>query len=102
MTKLNVVVYWDICDETTNECQLCRRPLLAPSLQELNSDKTVILGKIVIGECKHMFHDDCMNDLINSGCLLCPVDKTTWKLHKSIKSGAVYSKPKSLLLKTKK
>jgi len=90
ITKLNLIANWDIADCSSNECQLCRRPFLAPALQELQNNKGKILGDIVEGECNHMFHEKCMNDLINSGCQLCPIDKTTWKLRKTVKSGAVY------------
>jgi hypothetical protein len=103
ITKLNLIANWDIADCSSNECQLCRRPFLAPALQELQklqNNTSTILGNIVEGECKHMFHEKCMNDLINSGCQLCPIDKTTWKLKKTVKSGAVYSDSQKIAFKS--
>jgi hypothetical protein len=100
ITKLNLIANWDIADCESNECSLCRRSLLAPSLQELQSEKGKILGDIVEGDCNHMFHEKCMNDLINSGCQLCPRDKTTWKLKKVHKSGAAYEQHAKLSFKS--
>lgn len=101
ITNLNLVAGWDICDKSSDLCQLCRRPLVAPSLQELSNPKNKILGQLVKGKCNHIFHADCMNDLINSGCQLCPIDKTPWNLESKFKSGAVYEEHETILLKTK-
>jgi hypothetical protein len=41
-----------------------------------------------------------MNDLINSGCQLCPIDKTPWDLESAFKSGAKYEQQAKLTFKT--
>jgi len=97
--NLNLVAFWDISDKSSNECQLCRRPLVAPSLQELSNKNGKVLGNLVKGKCQHIFHAECMNDLINSGCQLCPLDKTPWNLECKIKSGAIYQEHETVMLK---
>lgn len=101
ITKMNIVANWDISDGTDTFCKLCRLPLIAPSLQELSGEKNM-LGKLVVGACGHIFHQECMNDFINTGCVLCPIDKNTWELSKTIKSGAIYEKNKQVNAKIKK
>jgi hypothetical protein len=97
--SLNLIAHWDICGQSTNECQLCRRLLVAPSLQELSSTKGKVLGQLVKGKCQHIFHSECMNNLINSGCQLCPIDKTPWDLEQTIKSGALYQEQETMSFK---
>lgn len=97
---LNLIAHWDICDQSSNECQLCRRQLVAPSLQELAGAKGNVFGRLVKGKCQHIFHEDCMNDLINSGCQLCPIDKTPWAIETRIKSGASYQQDAMINFKT--
>lgn len=96
---LNLVAGWEIYDQVSSDCQLCRRSFQAPSLQELQSEKCKVTGKLVKGACGHIFHENCMNDLINSGCQLCPIDKTPWKMETIFKSGAVYAEQAKLTLK---
>jgi hypothetical protein len=100
VTQLNLIAHWDICDQSSNMCQLCRRPLVSPSLQELSSTKGKVLGQLVKGKCQHIFHTECMNDLINSGCQLCPIDKTPWDLQLRIKSGALYQEQETMAFKS--
>mgnify|MGYP000093025715 CR=1 FL=1 len=100
ITKLNLIASWDICDNISNTCSLCRRLYVAPSLQELTNPNKKVLGNIVKGKCQHMFHSECMNDFINSGCQLCPICKTSWSLEKTIKSGAIYEQQQKIALKT--
>ncbi len=104
LKQLDLVVKWEL-NGPLHECTLCRRSLLAPSLKELNTDKnsqlTVINGEVVMGECKHLFHKDCISNLVDSGCVLCPIDKTPWKTSKVLKSGTLYGSTQKVAIKTK-
>lgn len=100
VTKLNLCAYWDVCDNNSNLCKLCKRPLTSPSLHELLSSNKKVLGMLVKGKCQHIFHSECVNDLINSGCQLCPIDKTPWDLDCRFKSGAHYEPQKTMTFKT--
>ena len=101
--QLNLVTNWEF-NSPTKECTLCRSLLVAPSPQELSGSKSkgsVIEGQIIVGECKHMFHKDCLDLFMKSGCTSCPTDKTPWKTTKTIRSGVVYGNTNQLTIKTK-
>lgn len=88
LTNLNLVLQYNL-DSVTDECTLCRRPLMLPSIQEININSkkpNIINGNVIIGECKHIFHKTCFENLENTGVKICPIDKTIWKTSEIIKS----------------
>jgi len=104
LQHLDLVTKWELAG-SIHECTLCRRSLLAPSLNELNTEKnaqlTVINGEVSIGECKHLFHKDCISNFVNGGCILCPIDKLPWKTSKVLKTGTSYGTAQKVAIKTK-
>jgi hypothetical protein len=102
LKKLNLVVNWEF-NSPAKECSLCRNLLMSPSPQELSGTKSKVTvdGNIIVGECKHMFHKDCMDLFIKNGSTICPIDKTPWKTMKVIRGGVVYGNFNQLAIKTK-
>jgi len=101
--QLDLITNWEF-NSPTKECTLCKNLLVAPSLQELNGSNfkgSVIEGQIIVGQCKHMFHKDCLNLFMKSGCTSCPIDKTPWETNKIIMSGVVFGDTHQLTIKTK-
>lgn len=104
LTHLDLVVNWELTG-SIHECTLCRRSLLAPSFSELNTEKNTshvtINGEVSVGECKHLFHKDCITNFVNGGCTLCPIDKLPWKTHKILKTGTSYGTMQKVAIKVK-
>ena len=74
----------------SQDCNICRQPLSAPSAQLISSDfyknklKDILDDKPVIGECKHVYHKSCIDKLsVNNSCS-CPTCNTPWKISKII------------------
>ena len=80
--KINVVAYSDI--DSDNQNCVCTRPLMAPTMNELAACK--VTGNIYIGDCKHGFHAQCINDCIKDNGGVCPMCKTTWKTNRIVDS----------------
>ena len=70
--SLNLLVNheFNFPDNPNQMCALCKRPLMSVPLQELQyltqSGQVVLNSKVYVGECKHAFHLECMNDLFFS------------------------------------
>lgn len=97
ITNINLITNWDfIGDPRTqqdkHDCKLCRRPLIMPPLQEMEVTDTkgvYITGKLSKGECGDIFHEKCINSMLNSGSTLCPNCNTQWNQSKILKSGII-------------
>ena len=63
------------------ECELCKLHLNRPSTEDIQN-KTY-RSSIVIGKCKHGFHESCIRKWQRDGSSICPVDKTAWAIHAS-------------------
>lgn len=63
ITKLKLIGVWKYkCAE--DDCVICCKKLDNPQL--------------VVGECKHIFHKNCMEDWLKKANT-CPLDRTEWK-----------------------
>ena len=102
LKKLDLVINWDFSG-SNQECSLCRRQLISPSLQELNSDTKhlIIEGQVIMGDCGHMFHKECITNFMINNCMLCPIDKTPWKTTKILHSDVVFGDINKVAIKTK-
>lgn len=73
---MNVQVYWSL-DLKIPTCELCHEHLMNATQEEIVSRN--VNCKIVIGKCKHGFHEECFKSWEKSGNKHCPVDHTDWK-----------------------
>lgn len=97
-----VVMRWDI-NSTTQDCMLCKKKLLSPSPQELTfnekTSKLKITGKLIEGECQHLFHKECIDGVLNTGSISCPICKTPWKTKNTLQTGFLCEMEDKLTLK---
>lgn len=107
--KVNLVASWNIISDPKDDvpnynCKLCKRPLLAPPLQELQTDDfkgVVIEGKLAKGRCGDVFHEKCIQNSINSGCISCPTCNVPWQQSKILRSGTVTGVVETTMFKKK-
>lgn len=107
--KVNLVAQWNIIGDPKDEhlnhnCKLCKRPLIAPPLHELQTDGTKdikIEGKISKGRCGDIFHEKCISDSISSGCISCPTCNVPWQQKKILRSSIVTGNIENLTVKKK-
>lgn len=80
--KIDLVVGWQLSDG--EECAICKKSLLGPSPHDINvtSKYFTIDNEIVRGDCKHLFHKQCITDFINGGNSSCPIDYSPWSTDK--------------------
>ena len=107
--KISLVMSWDIIadpkDENINHnCKLCKRPLVAPPLHELQTDGTKdikIEGKLSKGRCGDVFHEKCILNSMSSGCVSCPTCNVPWQQAKTLRSSIVTGNIENLTMKKK-
>jgi hypothetical protein len=107
--KIDIVASWNFTGDSIDElnphnCKICRRALVAPSLQEIQLNKSnsvVIEGRLSKGICGHIFHEDCINRSVKSGGGSCPNCNVRWQTAKNIKSNALAGNIEQLMLKRK-
>lgn len=107
--KVNLVMPWNICSDfkyetSDNNCKLCKRPLLAPPPHELQAGgaKNIkIEEKLSKGRCGDVFHEKCIADSINSGCVSCPTCNVPWQQSKMLRSSIVAGNVEYLTIKKK-
>ena len=111
--KINLVSSWNIIADPKDEneiydCKLCKRPLLAPPLEELdieNKFSIEIEGKLLKGMCGDIFHEKCINSYLKSGlksdCMGCPTCNTLWQQSKNLYSNVVTQTMESVTMKKK-
>ena len=107
--KVNLVMPWNICSDSKDElsdnnCKLCKRPLLAPPLHELqiNGTKNIkIEERLSKGRCGDVFHEKCIADSINSGCISCPTCNVPWQQSKMLRSSVISGNIENLTVKKK-
>jgi hypothetical protein len=73
--KMHIVAYSKV--NSHNEHCVCTRSLMAPTMMELSACK--VEGRVLVGECKHAFHMQCINDCVKDNGGVCPICKTVWK-----------------------
>lgn len=105
--SLNLLVNheFNFPDNPNQMCALCKRPLMSVPLQELQyltqSGQVVLNSKVYVGECKHAFHLECMNDLFESGAQSCPIDFTPWKLECTVSASIPLQPEEQTVVKSK-
>lgn len=110
--KVNLVMGWNFTgdprdDHANNDCKLCKRPLVAPPLQELQSDPAnpskgiVIEGKLAKGVCGDIFHEKCIANSLSSGCVSCPTCARPWSQARILRSSVVCGNIENLTMKRK-
>lgn len=108
--KINLITKWNVVgdprdqDQTNDACKLCKRPLVAPTLQELQivDNKNIILeGKLAKGKCGDIFHEKCIINSLNSGCNSCPTCNIPWQQIKQLNSNIICGSVEKLTVKKK-
>ena len=84
--NMNIIGSWTYNTEN-KDCGICENDLLIPSQSSAWQSK--INSSVVIGACKHGFHEGCMNRWISCNKVSCPICRTTWKANKNV-GGTVY------------
>ena len=92
--KLNLVSYWTF-DLQSQNCDICRNPLVAPPSQDLISKtktNTIDMSTTnpVLGDCGHAFHKTCIDKLIVGGSCMCPIDHSPWAIKKYLDAGVTW------------
>jgi RING-H2 zinc finger domain len=63
-----------------DNCQICKCPLSAPPVQELNNEtKKNIEMTVSVGKCGDIFHRSCIKDLKKNNNISCPICNVVWK-----------------------
>jgi hypothetical protein len=91
-------------ENTSHNCKLCKRPLVAPPLHELQIDGTKdikIEGKLSKGRCGDVFHEKCILNSVGSGCISCPTCNVPWQQAKILRSSIVTGNIENLTIKKK-
>lgn len=89
INNLNIVALWNFNSNVVSNktCSLCRNNLMAPTQTEI--DKKNIKNTVVVGKCKHAYHESCMNKWLSDSNVSCVTCKTEWKPLKNSISTAV-------------
>lgn len=82
ITGMKIIGTWNYDTDNTN-CPICRENLQLPSL--ISKKKNTV---VIIGECNHAIHQDC----INNNNTNCPICNKKW-LHSNTVGGCVYMYP---------
>ena len=107
--KINLVNSWNIIADPKDEkdiytCKLCKRLLLAPPLDELNTNTNKdikIESMLSKGKCGDIFHEKCINNSIKSGCISCPTCNVPWNQLKTLRSDIILGNLEQLSIKKK-
>lgn len=68
-------------------CEICKRSLYEPSYDNISENKNIQNEpNLILGNCGHIFHHDCMDKWIKSGGKICPIDKVIWQLNCTLDS----------------
>lgn len=89
INNLNIVASWSFNSNAVSNktCPLCRNNLMAPTQTEI--DRKNIKNIIVVGKCKHAYHESCMSKWLSDSNVSCVTCKTEWKPIKNSISTAV-------------
>jgi hypothetical protein len=74
VNSIDLVGTWNY-SSINKDCS-CKRSLQLPTESQINK-KNIIRNNVVIGECNHGFHDECMHNKFV--CEFCPTDSNIWK-----------------------
>lgn len=77
--NMNIFGTWKY-DAENKDCSICEHDLLLPSKKSMFKNK--INGEVIIGLCKHGFHDDCIRQWVKSDNISCPICKNIWIVSK--------------------
>ena len=76
--KMNIYGTWTY-DTENKDCGICRNDLQLPKQTKNN-----ISGAVFIGQCRHGFHDICINTWLNNDNISCPICRNVWRPTKKI------------------
>ncbi len=74
VNSIDLVGTWKYTSVNT-DC-ICKRSLQLPTENQINK-KNIFRNNIVIGECNHGFHNECIYN--KTVCNFCPTDSNIWK-----------------------
>jgi hypothetical protein len=74
---------------TNGICTICKRDLMAPTLENMNNGITV--SKVALGKCGHAFHSECIDKYIRTS-VSCPIDMTPWNLERILDQDIQFKK----------
>ncbi len=78
---------------TDDNCQICRRSIMAPSHEDINNKN--LISRISIGKCGHAFHSECVKNYCKKN-ISCPIDYTQWELSKELEGPNIINKIKTI------
>lgn len=112
--KVNRVMHWNILGDPRCEdpnpnkkytCKICKGYLLSPPPQELqfndDTNSASIEGTLAKGTCGDVFHEKCIQNSLNSGCVSCPTCNSPWTQKKLLSSGVTDGNMEELTIKKK-
>ena len=94
LNSLECTAVWkyNFPQNTGGKCQICRRSIMAPSYEDINSHNLV--SRISVGKCGHAYHTECIKTYCKKN-ISCPIDFTHWNTLKEIEGPNLVSvKPK--------
>ena len=79
--SINLISSWEY-DTKTQDCLICRTPLMMPPPTELDKinekNKVLPIIKIDTGVCSHTYHRSCIAKLSTSTGIICPQCNLPW------------------------
>jgi hypothetical protein len=75
INSIDFVGTWKYTCSNT-EC-ICKRQLYLPTINEIEN-KNINLNNVVIGECGHGLHTECLESYLKAYDGMCPFDKLKW------------------------
>ena len=75
INSIDFVGTWKYTSSNT-EC-VCKRQLYLPTINEIEN-KNINLNNVVIGECGHGLHTECLESYLKTYDGMCPFDKLKW------------------------
>jgi hypothetical protein len=86
--ECSAVWKYNFPQNTGGKCQICRRSIMAPSHEDINSNNLV--SRISIGKCGHAYHSECIKNYCKKN-VSCPIDFTHWTTQKEIEGPTLVS-----------
>jgi hypothetical protein len=92
--QLNLIIHRQY-NLSSQDCGICRNPLVAPTPQKLvKHDASIkeidLTCNPVLGKCGDAFHKACIDSLIVGGSCVCPNCHNPWSLSKNLDSCVTY------------
>lgn len=82
INSIDLVATWKY--NCKNADCICNRPLYLPTANEVDKNN-ISTDNVVIGECGHGMHKQCIDSYFKTCNNMCPIDKLEWKSAKENK-----------------